>query len=220
GREKLSASIGQIRYFDDARVGLAPGAAPLERGQSAWIADTSYAVNDRWNVSTTYQWNPVDRSEDLASLRTRYLIGDDGIANLSYRYRRDPGSRNDILRQVDFSFLYPINPSWSVVGRYYYSLLDHQLLEGIAGVQWDSCCLAVRLVGRRYLRRSPIGELNNAVQIEIELKGLGSVGAKTESRLRRAILGYYREDLYLVPPPEVRSGEPNTSPDSIPGALP
>ncbi len=89
-----------------------------------------------------------------------------------------------------------------MVGRYYYSIQDHQLLEGIAGLQWDSCCMAVRLVGRRYLRNRK-GDLNNSIQLEIELKGLGSAGTDTESRLRRAILGYYREDLYLVPPSEV-----------------
>jgi LPS-assembly protein len=208
GREKLAASIGQIRYFDDSQV-VVPGEVPLDRSKSAWIADASYAINDRWNVSATYQWDPKFRREDLASLRTRYLIGDDGIVNLSYRNRRN------LLQQVDFSFLYPLTPAWSLVGRYYYSLLDDQLLEGIAGVQWDSCCLAVRLVGRRYVRNR-LGDLNDAIQLEIELKGLGSAGPDTESRLRRAILGYYREDLYLVPPPEVRRGDKSPDPDPIP----
>ena len=91
---------------------------------------------------------------------------------------------------------------------------DNQLLEGIAGVQWESCCIAVRLVDRRYLRHR--GEqLDNAIQLEIELKGLGSAGPDTEGRLRRAILGYYREDLSLVPPPQTRGGELPSS-DSIP----
>lgn len=208
GREKLSASFGQIRYFDDSQVVAipCPGTAttvcdqPIEQGKSSWLADVTYAPNDRWTIGASYQWDPKVRKEDLASLRTRYLIGNDGVVNFSYRYRRD------LLEQVDLSFLYPINPTWSVVGRYYYSLQDRQLLEAIAGVQWDSCCVAVRLVGRRYLR-TRTGELNDAIQLEIELKGLGSAGPDTESRLRRAILGYYREDLYLVPPPDTRSGD-------------
>jgi LPS-assembly protein len=103
-----------------------------------------------------------------------------------------------------------------VLGRYYYSLKDKQLLEGIAGVQWESCCLAVRLVGRRYLRNREEGELNSAIQLEIELKGLGSVGPDTESRLRRAILGYYRDDLSLVPPAEVRSGDTSPPANGLP----
>ena len=35
-------------------------------------------------------------------------------------------------------------------------------------------------------------------------------------RLRRAILGYYREDLSLVPPPSTRGGGDLPSPDAIP----
>ncbi|MCD9032875.1 LPS assembly protein LptD [Luteimonas sp. Y-2-2-4F] len=200
GLEKLSASIGQIRYFDDSRVGLRPNTPPVESGESSWVAEAAYAINDRWSLNAGYQWDPKIRRDDLISMRTRYLIGDDGIANLSYRYRRE------LLEQVDFSFLYPLSPAWSLVGRYYYSLKDSSLLESIAGVQWDSCCVTVRLVGRRYVRNR-IGEMNDAIQLEVELKGLSSLGADTEDRLRRAILGYYRDDLYLVPPSDLR-GEP------------
>lgn len=208
GQEKFSASIGQIRYFEDSRV-VVPGENPIEEGRSAWIVDANYAPSDRWSIGGSYQWDPKSNHRDLASLRSRYLIGDRGIVNFSYRYRRN------LLEQADLSFLYPITPSWSVVGRYYYSILDRQLLEGIAGVQWESCCLAVRVVGRQYLRNRT-GDLNSAIQLEIELKGLGSAGPDTESRLRRAILGYYREDLSLVPPAQTRSGSDTSSPDPAP----
>ncbi|KAF1697058.1 LPS-assembly protein LptD [Pseudoxanthomonas daejeonensis] len=198
GREKLSASIGQIRYFEDSRV-VAPGELPVEEGKSAWVADGNYAINDRWNLGASYQWDPKFRREDLASVRARYLWPGDGVVNVGYRYRRD------LLEQADFNFLYPINPVWSVVGRYYYSIDDDKLLEAVAGVQWDSCCLAVRALARRYVRNRE-GELDNSIQFEFVLKGLGSAGQDTERTLRRAILGYYRDDLYLVPPS-------NTTPD-------
>src|SRR3546814_136377 len=215
GREKLAVSLGQIQYFEDSRVGLSSGTPVLESGRSAWVADATYAVNDRWTIGASYQWDPKFGREDLASLRTRYLIGDDGIVNFSYRYRRDARNGEDLLKQADLSFLYPINPSWSLVGRYYYSIQDKQMLEGIAGVQWDSCCLAARLVARRYVRNRT-GAMNDAIRLEIELKGLGSAGPDTASRLGRAILGYYREDLYLVPPAAVRSGADDDSPYDSP----
>ncbi|MEO8366146.1 MAG: LPS assembly protein LptD [Pseudoxanthomonas sp.] len=207
GHEKLSASLGQIFYFDDSRVTV-PGEVPVESGKSAWVADANYSFNDRWTMGASYQWDPKFGREDLVSLRTRYLVGNDGVINFGYRYRRD------LLKQADFSFLYPVTPSWSVVGRYYYSFyrdssvqpeLEPKLLEAIAGVQWDSCCLAVRLLARRYVRNQD-GDMNNSVQVEFVLKGLGSAGQDTERTLRRAILGYYRDDLYLVPPS-------NTTPD-------
>ena len=217
GREKLSASIGQIHYLDDARVRL-DNEPQVDKGESAWVADTSYAINDRWTIGGSYQWNPATRREDLATIRTRYLVGDDGIVNLAYRYRRNVRNQNDLLEQVDLSFLYPINPTWSIVGRYYYSLLDKQVLEGIAGVQWESCCVAARLVARRYVRNNR-GEMNDSIQLEIELKGLGNAGPDNQSRLRRAILGYHRDDLYLVPPSELGGGRDDGD-DSTPDLLP
>src|SRR5690606_22787896 len=111
------------------------------------------------------------------------------------------------LEQTDFSFLYPINPSWSVVGRYYYSLYDKKALETMAGFQWDSCCVAVRLVARRYVQNRA-GDMSNSIMFEIELKGLGSAGQDTKRALRRAILGYSRDDLYLVPP-QTATGQPS-----------
>jgi len=64
--------------------------------------------------------------------------------------------------------------------------------------------------------RNRAGDMNDQIQLEIELKGLGSAGPDTEGRLRRAILGYYREDLYLVPPPEIRSGDDDDSFNDLP----
>lgn len=195
GRERLSASVGQIWYFEDSRVSL-DRENPVERGKSAWVASIGASPNDRWTINAAYQWDPKFRREDLASIRARYLFRDTGVVNLGYRYRRG------LTEQVDFSFLYPINDSWSLVGRYYFSLEDDKLLESIAGIQWESCCIAARLVARRYIRDRD-GELNDSLRLEVELKGLGSIGQQTESELRRAILGYDRDDLYLVPPSSV-----------------
>ncbi|MFD0739956.1 LPS assembly protein LptD [Lysobacter koreensis] len=214
GRERLSASFGQIRYFDDSRVNLSVADdVAVERGKSAWVADMTVAPSDRWTINAAYQWDPKFRREDLASLRARYLIGDAGIVNLGYRYRRD------LLEQADFSFLYPISANWSVVGRYYYSILDRKELETIAGLQWESCCLAVRVVSRRYLRNRT-GDLNDSLQVEFELKGLGSAGQNTERVLRRAILGYDRDDLYLVPPSSVqRTNNVGDQADNVPDPI-
>ncbi|MGY0558123.1 LPS assembly protein LptD [Lysobacter sp. A421] len=208
GRERVSVSLGQIQYFDDSLV-VVPGEDLVERGKSAWVADVGVYATDRWSINAAYQWDPKYRREDLASIRTRYLIGDVGVVNLGYRYRRD------LTEQVDFSFLYPVNQNWSLVGRYYYSLEDDKLLESIAGVQWESCCMAVRLIARRYVRERN-GDLDDSLRLEFELKGLGSAGQKTEDILSRAILGYDRDDLYLVPPSSLDGDDYDNSLDPIP----
>ncbi|PJK05195.1 LPS-assembly protein LptD [Lysobacteraceae bacterium NML71-0210] len=209
GFERFNASLGQIRYFDDVRVGGLNGNPAILAGRSAWIADANWAPSDRWLIGASYQWDPNARRKDLLAVRGRYLFKDDGIVNLSYRYRRD------VLEQTDFSFVYPLSPAWSLVGRHYYSIKDKKTLESIAGVQWDSCCVAMRLVGRQYIRNRE-GELNNGIMLEIEFKGLGSAGQDTKGALRRAILGYHRDDLYLVPPASLTHGSSTPSTDAIP----
>ena len=218
GAEKLVVNLGQMRYFDPPEVSTG-STVPAPRVQSRWVVDSTYNINDRWNINGSYQWDPEEKIRYLASINTRYLVGDSGVVNLGYRYRRN------VLEQADFSFLYPINASWSVVGRYYQSFYRNArtgdepgMLEGIAGVQWDSCCLAVRVMARRYLR-SRTGEMNNALQFEVELKGLGSAGSDTRSRLRRAILGYDRDDLHLIPPASV-SVDNDATDDDTPDTLP
>ena len=201
GKERLSASIGQIKYFDESLVTL-PNQAPIPQGKSAWVADAAWSPSDRWTLGASYQYNPTLGEKDLLSVRGRYLLPNDGIVNLSYRYRRN------VSEQTDFSFLYPINDTWSVVGRHYWSILDSKPLEQIAGVQWDSCCIAVRFVARRYVENRE-GDLSRGFMLEIELKGLGSAGQDTRKQLRRAIVGYNRGDLYLVPPNTATGQAPN-----------
>jgi len=214
GRERFSASIGQIQYFEDSRVNIAGVEVPVEQGKSAWIADGNWQINDRWNLGATYQWDPKYKREDLASVRARYVMPNDGIVNIGYRNRLNPNGTT-LLEQADLSFLYPINPRWSVVGRYYYSIEEKKPLEIIGGVQWDSCCLAVRALARRYVRNRE-GDLDNSLQIEFVLKGLSSIGQNTGRTLRRAILGYNRDDLYLVPPSSTGTDRDDYDPNLIP----
>ena len=85
-------------------------------------------------------------------------------------------------------------------------------VEAFAGLEYEGCCYALRVLGRHYVRNRE-GEKNNALYVELELKGLGSAGRDARGVLRRGILGYYRDDLYLVPPPDVRSGGDDLAPD-------
>ena len=84
----------------------------------------------------------------------------------------------------------PANPNWSIIARYYYSLLDRRLLEAFGGLEYDSCCVAFRVLGRHYVNVVGATKADNALYFEIEFKGLGSSGTRTENYLRRTMLGY------------------------------
>ena len=191
GRERLAASLGQIRYFEAQRVQL-PNVAPVDRSGSAWVADLDWTVNTRWNLAASQQWDSNRSLSQLSTLRTQYRWGDAGVFNLAYRFRRDArtgATPRTTLEQVDTSFLVPLNESWRLVGRWNYSLLDNSTLEAFAGVEWESCCLSMRVLGRRYIRNFE-GERNTSLYVELELKGLSALGRKSGEFLQRAILGY------------------------------
>lgn len=197
GDEVLRASIGQIHYFDAQRVQL-PGRAEVDFSGSDYVAELNLRLNDRWELRWDQQYNPnskvidpatqtlIDNMHrtDLSSVSVEHRFGREGAVNFSYRFRRG------LLEQIDTTALLPVNARWSLVGRYYYSLMDDRLLEAFAGVEYDSCCVALRVMARRYIRSLGQVKASNGVYFEVEFKGLGSTGTRTGNFLRRAILGY------------------------------
>lgn len=186
GRERFAASVGQIRYFDPPRVGLQPGSLPNRPNASPFVGELSANFTRRFSAGIGSQWDPDANRTDLSALRAQYRRDDGAIANLSYRFRRTTG---EPVEQLDSSWLVPVSPAWRILGRWNYSIADRRTIEAFAGLQWESCCVAVRLLGRHYVRNRE-GEKNNAVYVEIELKGLGRFGRDSEELLQRAILGY------------------------------
>ncbi|MEI7035821.1 LPS-assembly protein LptD [Fulvimonas yonginensis] len=192
GVERLSASIGQIHYFSPQRVQLPSSnvatAAPTDWVHSDYVAQLGIQLNDRWRLDSAYQWNPNTRLTDLGTLGLQRRIGADGIFNFSYRFRRN------YLKQYDASAIFPISERWRLLGRWVYSVRDRRTVEALAGVEYDSCCVAVRVVGRHYvIARGPVtdrGNTNNALMFELVFKGLGAFNGQTEDVLRRGILGY------------------------------
>lgn len=189
GREHFRASLGQIRYFRDRDVVL-PSGTTGKRSGSDMVAEMSAAVSKEWTARGEVQWNPHADTSNLSALQLRYR-GDNGrLLNISHRYRRDKVSTLDGLEQVDISGRLPINKQWSAVGRYYRSIRDGQLLEGLAGIEYQSCCWATRLVIRDYVNDVSDSDRNLAILFQVELKGLGNFGQKTDALLARSILGY------------------------------
>ena len=182
GTERVSASLGQIRYFDDQRVQL-PGRADTSFNGSTYVGELDLRINDRWRATFSNQWNPNTDQTDLSAVGIQNRFGHEGVFNLSYRFRRN------LLEQADASLLIPLNQNWRLVGRWNYSMFDRKTLEAFAGIEHDSCCVAWRLLARRYVHNLE-RDMSNALYFEVEFKGVGSIGQQTGDFLRRAILGY------------------------------
>lgn len=184
GRELLSASLGRVFYFDPPEVKL-PGEPEPPSGGSAYVAEASLAVSDRWDIDFAQQWQPSENRTSLSAIRSQWRYGNGGLLNAAYRYRVG------VLEQTDLSFVVPINPQWRLIGRWNYSLRDGQTIESMGGFEWKSCCVALRLVARRYTRIFDASQ-NLGIFLELELNGVGSLGRDTAPLLDNGILGYSR----------------------------
>ncbi len=186
GTEHLRASLGQIVYFRDRRVTLPH--EPIEtEGTSNLVMELAAQFTQHWRATTTWRWNPHTQNTEHSVVRMRYQPAPKNILNLSYRLR------DNILEQTDLSFHWALNPRWNILGRYNYSLPDKTPLETLAGFEYNSCCWAVRLIARRYMNLENREDLDhsNSVFLEFQLKGLGSIGQKTDSFLEQRIPGYH-----------------------------
>lgn len=189
GVERVSASIGQIHYFSPQKV------LATDWVRSAYVAQLDVQLSDRWRLNSAYQWSPNTRLTDMAAVQLQRRLRTDGVFNFSYRYRRG------LLEQYSASVVYPVSERWRLVGAWTYSVKDRQSVDALAGVEYDSCCVSLRLVGRSYVNQGyygfgPVptgGNINhrdNAVMFEVVFKGLGSTGGQIDPLLRRDILGY------------------------------
>ncbi|PIV33283.1 MAG: LPS-assembly protein LptD [Lysobacterales bacterium CG02_land_8_20_14_3_00_62_12] len=183
GRERLRASFGQVLYFSKPDVVL-PGQPTRSSAGSAYVAELGVSLSDDWTLNVSQQWDPEIRQTTLGTFAAQYRFAGTGVVNAAYRYRFGE------LEQTDFSAAIPLNPRWKLVLRHNQSWRDHKLLEAFGGFEYDSCCYAVRLLGRRFVRNLE-GNLSTGISLELELKGLANIGTNTSDFLQRAILGYH-----------------------------
>jgi LPS-assembly protein len=76
------------------------------------------------------------------------------------------------------------------VGRWNYSLPENNILDALAGMEYGDCCWALRMVARHHRDNPEQETADNSVYLELELKGLASVGNRVNELLEEVILGY------------------------------
>jgi len=170
GRSLLDASIGQILFFDDPSVRL-PGEPEDDRELSATVGEVNWRPTDRFLFNTGLQWDPDDNRIDVAAFGLRWKGKDARQIQLGYRFRRDR------VDQFDIRWRYPLTAELNLISRVNYSLKDDEPLELLGGLEYESCCWAVRASIRRYVSDRQADQ-RTAFFLELHLKGLGSLGRR------------------------------------------
>ncbi|WP_392538093.1 LPS-assembly protein LptD [Legionella sp. 227] len=215
GIELASLSIGQIKYFTDRKVQLCRNqtgdcvANPLEIGQLSPFYGVSpiasrgiYHFGPFLKILGDYVWDPATSATNNGALNLHYQPKPNAIINIGYTYLyngdvtsvRNNAGVDNALHQGTVSVSWPISDRWSTLGAYSHNISKDYGMMSLLGMQYDSCCWALRILGGRTFKSlnsefSP--QYNNNIYLQILLKGLGSVAnSDPGSVLNTYIPGY------------------------------
>ena len=215
GVERASFTIGQIQYFANRRVTLCQSVTgscvdnPLDLGYLSPVASSSpiatravYYFNPSWIATGDYVWDTHTNATNNGHLDFHYQPAFNQLLGVGYTYLANGDitqvgntpPRIDPLHQVSFSYAWPFTERWSSMGAYGYNISKGYEMMSIVGLQYDNCCWAVRLMGGRSFQSLNFNgnpQYNNNVYLQVQLKGLGSVGTSDPGgNIRTYIPGY------------------------------
>jgi len=211
GIEKVRLGIGEIIYFTNRKITLCnnntctdnPTNPDNHRRLSPLSAVVDYHVNPHWSVSANPIWNPITKQLDNTTVGLHYGLDDQRVINFVYSYARGGDILSGVplnnpsnnLKVTDASFAWPVLNAVTLVGRWSQNWNHRHLQNLLYGLQYDTCCVAVRLVGgRAFLGLDPTNNnkplYNSQFYLQFSLKGLGDVGSGDPSGLLSSISGY------------------------------
>jgi LPS-assembly protein len=213
GFEKIRANIGEIVYFSRRKVLLCSGnscqVVPLvpNRGNDQRLSSISgtlqYNVNPAWSFTTYGIWNPISKQLDNSTVGFHYQPDAKRIINLGFNYARGGDSYSgvitnnpaDNLKGTDISAAWPVTENVNVLGRWSQNWNHAHLQNLLYGVEYDTCCWAMRLVGgRAFTNVDPNNnnkpQYNNEFYIQFALKGLGNFQTGNPAGSLSNISGY------------------------------
>jgi len=207
--ERFNVSVGQIYYFTESRTGDDDinWEKDNKTGSLVWAGDTYWRMTDRWGLRGGLQYDTRLDNIATSSAAIEYRRDEDRMMQLTYRYASPEYIQatlpnyatseqyKDGISQVGGAASWPIADRWSIVGAYYFDTNANKPADQMVGLQYNSCCYALRVGYERKLNgwdtQNNQGKYDNVIGFNVELRGLSSnYGLGTQQMLRSNILPY------------------------------
>ena len=181
GLERLQVTLGQRYYFSAQQVTL-PGITPRSSNATDLLAAVSGQITRDWRVDTAWQFDTQNGTTIRQNLGVSYRPAPGRVVNLGYRFI------DQTTEQVDLSAQWPLGKRWYGMFRYNYSFQDNKLVEGLAGLEYNGGCWALRGVLQRLATKEE--QSTDAFFIQLELNGMGRIGSNPLDVLKHSVPGY------------------------------
>jgi LPS-assembly protein len=191
GLERLQVTLGQRYYFSAQQVTL-PGVAPRTSNATDLLAAVSGQITRDWRIDTAWQFDTQNGTTVRQNLGASYRPAPGRALNFNYRFI------DQTTEQIDLSGQWPLGDRWYGMFRYNYSFQDNKLVEGLAGVEYNGGCWAVRAVFQRLATKED--QSTDALFFQLELNGMGRLGANPLDVLQQSVPGYRPSNEILQTP--------------------
>ena len=191
-REQFALSFGQIFYLRDNRL----TAATEQNDRSALAAELDWQIGSKWYAHTEAQISSVTDKVERSSISLEYTSSKDRVAQINHRYVRELSGEE--INQIGVTASWPISNTWHWVGRWYHDITLRRTVESYMGLQYESCCWALRIVAQRHLSNrydlnglQSTNEFESGIALQFILKGMGGNSAGRDM-LTDGLFGYRR----------------------------
>ena len=160
-----------------------PGPRNGRLTRSELITEIGTDPRRKFSIAAAAVFEPDHQDTTRSNITLRWRPDDRRRLDFSYRYRANS------VEQTDLAMVWPLTNRWHGIARWNYSLLDHDTLESLAGLEYESCCWAIRFGSRSYVFNRT-GEIEQTFFLQLELKGLARVGKPLDELLERGATNY------------------------------
>lgn len=199
--EVFNLSVGQIFYLNES---VKPTALTYDEVlddtnyNALLAAETMWHWHRRWYLSAGVQYD-TDGQDVVQSHVTLDYKGDNNqLVQLNHRYVDDVSGYT--IDQVGLFTSVPLADNWQFIASYHRDLEAKRSIESFIGLQYESCCFAIQVMGRRQIEtdlNSNVGQddaiFHSSIGFNFVLKGLGSnARSDVQNLLKRGIFAYRR----------------------------
>lgn len=166
--------------------------APRSSNATDLLAAVSGQITRDWRIDTAWQFDTQNGTTVRQNLGASYRPGPGRTLNFGYRFI------DQSTEQVDVSGQWPLSSRWYGMFRYNYSFQDNKLVEGLAGLEYNGGCWTMRGVFQRLATKE--NQSTDAFFIQLELAGMGRIGANPLDVLKQSVPGYRTSNDILETP--------------------
>ena len=186
GVERLRGTIAQRIDMEGQRVGLTTEKPPVKR--SDILAGLSTRLIGNFNLDGLVQYNEQVSKLVQQSITASYRPEVRKLLNASYKRVVNPVDSKATSDQYELSGQWPITRQWYGIARYNFDLISNQVLNRVAGLEYDADCWVVRVVHRHYQNTSVLS--TSEIYMQIDFKGFTGLGSNPINLIRFNIPGY------------------------------